>query len=118
MKEVSVCFNLVVVELSNELHVDACTSHRTFHSSLVLTLAVVQVLPRRELRTHGGAYQKDRFLFAEKPACFLTLVAAAEVPGLAAVRIDDRQVKGEPRCKLPVPPLLDLLRDPWWRVYF
>ena len=45
MEEVTSSINLLVVQLGHELEVDACSCTCTIHCRLIVTPAVVQVLP-------------------------------------------------------------------------
>ena len=113
MKKVPPSFNLIVVKLGHELEVYACPCMGSTHCRLIFALAIVQVLPRGELRTHGGSDQKDRLLIAYEPACLPTFAAETEVPWLAIFWVVDREIKGGSWREVAVASSLDLLSHPW-----
>ena len=113
MKEVPSSINLLVVQLGHELEMDACSCTCTAHCRLIFALAVVQVLPRREVRTHRGTNQEHWLLLEKHPACLLTLAAEAEVPGLTVFRIVDNEIESKSRCELTEPTSLQFLSHPW-----
>ena len=113
MKEVPSSINLLVVQLGHELEVDACSCTCTAHCRLIFALAVVQVLPRREVHTHRATNQEHWLLLEKHPACFLTFAAEAEVPRLTVFRVIDCEIESESRCELTVPTSLQFLGHPW-----
>ena len=90
MKEVTVAFNLLVIQFGHEIHMHARSHVRPSNGFLVLALTEVEVLPRREVRAHGRAYKQDRLLLSLHPSCILALVLFREVPRLAVVGVCHR----------------------------
>ncbi len=90
MKEVTVAFNLLVIQFGDVIHMHARSHVRPSNRFLVLTLTEVKVLPRREVRAHGRTYKQDRLLFSLHPSCLLALVLLREVPRLTVVGVCHR----------------------------
>ena len=118
MKEVTVAFNLLVIQFGHEIHMHARSHVRPLNGFLVLALTEVEVLPRREVRAHGRAYQENRLLLALHLSCLITLVFASKIPWHAVAGICDCQVESESWGEMSVPSALKLLGDSWRRIDF
>ena len=102
VQEIPIPFDLVVVELGDEFHMDTSACECSPHCRLIGALAVVEALPCGELRAHGRSDEKHGLLFSDETPRLLALVSAAEVPRLAVVLIDDGEVENKSRGHVSV----------------
>ena len=112
MKKVPSSIDLFVVQLGHELEMNACSCTCTAHRRLIFTFAVVQVLPRREVRTHRGTNQEYWLLLEKDPACFLTLAAEAKVPWLTVLGVIDCEIESQSRCEVAIPTSFNFFGHP------
>ena len=112
VEEIPVALKLLVVHFRDEPDMRACSGKCSSNGRLVLTLAEVQVLPRREESAHRRADEQYRALFALHSSGFVALVLRAEVPWLAVIWVDDREVESESWCQMSISSAFDILRDP------